>query len=74
MLDRLINFEIKFLFFSNDTANVLMTVIGTAFLMFSLYQLPDKEWLILIVGLFIVRERVLLLKIRRMQSSVGPGA
>lgn len=74
MLDRLINFELRFLFFSNDATNILMTVIGTAFLMFSLYLLPDKEWLILIVGLFIVWERVLLLKIKRMQSSVGPDA
>lgn len=73
MLDRLINFELRFLFFSNDNANVLMTVIGTVIIMFSLYQLPDKEWLVLMVGLFIVWERVLLLKIRRMQSSINSG-
>lgn len=33
--------------------------------MFSLYHLPDKEWLVFIVGALIIWERVLLLKIKK---------
>lgn len=73
MLDRLINFEIRFLFFANDRTNILVTVIGTIFIMFSLYQLPEKEWLVFIVGLFIIWQRVLLLKIKNLQSSTTAG-
>jgi len=70
MLDRLIDFEISFLFFSNEKINILIISIVTAFLMFSLYHLPDKEWLVFIVGALIIWERVLLLKIKKMQSLV----
>ena len=70
MLDRLINFEIIFLFFSNEKINILITAIVTVFLMFSLYLLPDKEWLVFIVGALIIWERILLMKIKKMQSLV----
>ena len=73
MLDRLIDVEIRFLCFANDRTNILVTVIGTIFIMFSLYQLPEKEWLVFIVGLFIIWQRVLLLKIKKLQSSTTPG-
>jgi hypothetical protein len=38
--------------------------------MFSLYLLPDKEWLVFIVGALIIWERILLMKIKKMQSLV----
>lgn len=70
MLDRLINFEIKFLFFSNDNLNILITGTWSVFLMYSLYLLPNKEWLILIIGILVVWERILLVKIKRMTPLV----
>ena len=70
MLDRLIDFEISFLFFSNEKINIIIAAIVTAFLMFSLYHLPEKELLVFIVGALIIWKRVLLLKIKNAISLV----
>lgn len=72
MLDKFINFEMKFLFFTSDKINILMVSVFSAFLMYLAYHLPDKEWLVFVTGILIIWERVLLLKIKKMQSSLPP--
>lgn len=69
MFDELIKLELKSIFFSKEYANIIVTTIISVMLMFILYQLPNKDWLIFFTGILIIWERILLLKIRRIQSA-----
>lgn len=69
MLDELIKLELKSIFFSKEYVNIIVTTIISVMLMFILYQLPNKDWLIFFTGILIIWERILLLKIRRIQSA-----
>lgn len=69
MFDELIKLELKSIFFSREYVNIIVTTIISVMLMFILYQLPNKDWLIFFTGILIIWERILLLKIRRIQSA-----
>ncbi|AQV70968.1 hypothetical protein B9N40_26270 [Escherichia coli] len=69
MFDELIKLELKSIFFSKEYVNIMVTTIISVMLMFILYQLPNKDWLIFFTGILIIWERILLLKIRRIQSA-----
>lgn len=69
MFDELIKLELKSIFFSKEYVNIIVTTIISVMLMFILYQLPNKNWLIFFTGILIIWERILLLKIRRIQSA-----
>lgn len=69
MFDELIKLELKSIFFSKECVNIIVTTIISVMLMFILYQLPNKDWLIFFTGILIIWERILLLKIRRIQSA-----
>lgn len=70
MLDKLINFELTFLFFQNKKTNIIMTIIITSLITLSLYLLPEKDLLAWIIGGLIIWERVLLLKIKEMDNII----
>lgn len=69
MFDELIKLELKSIFFSKEYVNIIVTTIISVMLMFILYQLPNKDWLIFFTGILIIWERIHLLKIRRIQSA-----
>ena len=69
MFDELIKLELKSIFFSKEYVNIIVTTIISVMLMFILYQRPNKDWLIFFTGILIIWERILLLKIRRIQSA-----
>lgn len=68
MFDSLIRLELKSLVFSKEYVNISLTTFVAVFLMILLYQLPDKEWLVFFTGILIIWERILLLKIKKLQS------
>jgi hypothetical protein len=69
MLDRLISLEVKSILFSNMYANILLTTVVALIFMIVMYQSPNKEWLVFSTGMLIIWERILILKINRLQSS-----
>lgn len=71
MLDKLINLEIRSVFFSSDYINVLMVAVAAMLFMIVIHQVSGKEWLSFFTGILILWERTLLLKINKLKILVG---